>query len=91
MCWGRWLRLATLIFHELAHQRFYVKDDTEFNESFANFVEQRGQQMVLIGVVETHGITVGSSRQLGGLRGRQTMPYPQSNTSFAYLFSMRPR
>ena len=35
-------RLASLIFHELAHQRFYVKDDTEFNESFANFVEQEG-------------------------------------------------
>lgn len=35
-------RLATLIFHELAHQRFYVKDDTEFNESFATFVEQQG-------------------------------------------------
>ena len=35
-------RLATLIFHELAHQRFYVKDDTEFNESFATFVEREG-------------------------------------------------
>lgn len=35
-------RLSTLIFHELAHQRFYVKDDSEFNESFANFVEQEG-------------------------------------------------
>jgi predicted aminopeptidase len=35
-------RLATLIFHELAHQRFYVKDDSEFNESFASFVEQEG-------------------------------------------------
>ncbi|MGC5701618.1 aminopeptidase [Pseudomonas sp. NFXW11] len=35
-------RLATLIFHELAHQRFYVQDDTEFNESFATFVEQEG-------------------------------------------------
>ena len=35
-------RLATLIFHELAHQRFYLKDDTEFNESFASFVEQQG-------------------------------------------------
>ncbi len=35
-------RLATLIFHELAHQRFYVKDDTAFNESFASFVEQEG-------------------------------------------------
>jgi predicted aminopeptidase len=35
-------RLATLIFHELAHQRVYVKNDTEFNESFATFVEQEG-------------------------------------------------
>ena len=35
-------RLASLIFHELAHQRFYVKDDTSFNESFASFVEQEG-------------------------------------------------
>jgi len=41
MNWGD-ERLATLIFHELAHQRFYVKDDTEFNESFATFVEQEG-------------------------------------------------
>ncbi|MEO8488320.1 aminopeptidase [Pseudomonas sp.] len=41
MSWGD-ERLATLIFHELAHQRFYVKDDTEFNESYAKFVEQEG-------------------------------------------------
>jgi predicted aminopeptidase len=31
-----------LIFHELAHQRFYVKDDSEFNESYATFVEEEG-------------------------------------------------
>lgn len=41
MHWGD-ERLATLIFHELAHQRVYVKDDTEFNESFATYVEQEG-------------------------------------------------
>ncbi|MCW8274286.1 aminopeptidase [Pseudomonas sp. PCH199] len=41
MAWGD-ERLATLIFHELAHQRIYVKNDTEFNESFATFVEQEG-------------------------------------------------
>lgn len=34
--------LAGTIFHELAHQRLYVKDDTAFNESFASFVEQEG-------------------------------------------------
>lgn len=34
--------LAALIFHELAHQRLYVRDDSAFNESFATFVERQG-------------------------------------------------
>ena len=34
--------LARLIFHELAHQQLYVKNDTRFNESFATAVEQEG-------------------------------------------------
>ncbi|MBC9252950.1 aminopeptidase [Pseudomonas alcaligenes] len=35
-------RLAATLFHELAHQRLYVADDSAFNESFASFVEQQG-------------------------------------------------
>ena len=34
--------LARLMFHELAHQQLYVKNDTRFNESFATTVEQIG-------------------------------------------------
>jgi predicted aminopeptidase len=34
--------LARLMFHELAHQVVYVKDDTAFNESFAVAVEEEG-------------------------------------------------
>ena len=34
--------LAGIVFHELAHQRLYVADDTEFNESFAVVVERAG-------------------------------------------------
>jgi predicted aminopeptidase len=34
--------LASLIFHELAHQRLYVKNDTVFNESFASVIEREG-------------------------------------------------
>jgi predicted aminopeptidase len=34
--------LARLIFHELAHQVVYVRDDSVFNESFAVTVEQEG-------------------------------------------------
>ncbi|MGB5346321.1 MAG: aminopeptidase [Woeseia sp.] len=34
--------LAALLFHELAHQQLYVKDDTAFNESFASAVAEFG-------------------------------------------------
>lgn len=35
-------RLASLIFHELAHQRLFVAGDTEFNEAFATAVGEEG-------------------------------------------------
>ena len=34
--------LASLLFHEMAHQVVYVKDDSAFNEAFATAVEQAG-------------------------------------------------
>ena len=40
--------LARLIFHELAHQVVYAKDDTTFNESFAVAVERIGSQRWLV-------------------------------------------
>lgn len=35
-------QLAGIVFHELAHQQLYIKDDTAFNEAYARFVEQAG-------------------------------------------------
>jgi predicted aminopeptidase len=35
-------RLGGLLFHELAHQRVYAKDDSAFNEAFATAVEEEG-------------------------------------------------
>jgi predicted aminopeptidase len=35
-------RLADYLFHELAHQRLYVKNDGWFNESYASFVAEAG-------------------------------------------------
>lgn len=35
-------RIAQLIFHELAHQKVYARNDSTFNESFAVVVEQEG-------------------------------------------------
>lgn len=34
--------IAGVLFHELAHQRLYIKNDTAFNESFATVVELAG-------------------------------------------------
>jgi predicted aminopeptidase len=43
--------IAGLIFHELAHQQLYVRNDTAFNESFAVTVELEGMRRWL----QTHG------------------------------------
>jgi predicted aminopeptidase len=40
-------RLAGLLFHELTHQRVYVDNDTQFNESLAIAVEQAGTELWL--------------------------------------------
>ena len=40
-------RLVAVMFHELAHQVLYIKDDTQFNESFATAVEQYGIEQFL--------------------------------------------
>ncbi|MGQ7846858.1 aminopeptidase [Granulosicoccus sp. 3-233] len=39
---GTDVRFVGTLFHELAHQVLYVKDDSNFNEAFATFVEQQG-------------------------------------------------
>lgn len=43
MHWGD-TELIAVMFHELAHQVLYVKDDTGFNESFATAVAEFGMQ-----------------------------------------------
>jgi predicted aminopeptidase len=36
--------IASVLFHELAHQRLYVKDDSAFSEAFAMAVEEYGTE-----------------------------------------------
>jgi predicted aminopeptidase len=45
--------LARLVFHELAHQVLYARDDTVFNESFATAVERLGGERWLAQADET--------------------------------------
>jgi len=55
--------LAGLIFHELAHQQLYAKDDTAFNESFATTIEREGVRRWLA--------TQGASQEYTGYLERQ--------------------
>lgn len=48
--------LAALIFHELAHQVVYVKDDSAFNESFATAVEVEGARQWLRSLGRDEGL-----------------------------------
>ena len=48
--------LAGLVFHELAHQRVYVKDDSAFNEAFAVAVETTGVRKWLRAAGDTAGL-----------------------------------
>lgn len=41
-------RLAAVIFHELAHQKLYVRGDADFNESYASFIEETGVALWLV-------------------------------------------
>ena len=48
--------LAALIFHELAHQRVYVQDDSGFNEAFAVAVETSGVRKWLSAAGDSEGL-----------------------------------
>jgi predicted aminopeptidase len=64
----RWsdVQLVATIFHELAHQKLYIKGDTEFNESFATAVADIGITRWLDGRDELAG--VGAFRENRELR-----------------------
>lgn len=63
MLTGGELYIAGVIFHELAHQLFYISGDTQLNEAFASAVEEYGMQQWLS--------SVGDAQALHEYRNRQ--------------------
>ena len=64
--------LAALVFHELAHQLLYVKNDSAFDESFATVVENEGVRRWLaankeLGALAAHTMRRTRERELGRL------------------------
>lgn len=55
--------LAALLFHELAHQVLYIKDDTTFNESFARTVEIEGVKRWFAAQQREHEFTAYQQQQ----------------------------
>jgi predicted aminopeptidase len=60
------VELAAFIFHELAHQAVYAQGDSDFNEAFANVVENEGLRRWLV----SEG-RAGEHEQFVALRDRQ--------------------
>lgn len=77
--------LARLIFHELAHQVVYVRDDTVFNESFATAVEQAGVARWL----QSHGSAADRERfaQLQRFRADFRVLVQQARSELAALYA----
>jgi len=77
--------LAAIIFHELAHQVLYVAGDSEFNEAFAETVEQAGIERWL----KAHGREQEMDKYR--VRGRRQMAFmrvfAQARTDLAQLYS----
>lgn len=82
--------LARLIFHELAHQKIYVKDDTEFNESFASTVElvgvrrwlaQSGKEAERAAFERSRVIQADFSMLVQGVRERFATLYAQADAA----------
>ena len=44
MLGGGEIYVASTLFHELAHQKLYVRDDSEFSEAFATAIEEYGTE-----------------------------------------------
>jgi predicted aminopeptidase len=55
-------QLAGLLFHELAHTKLFVKDDTAFNEGLATFVEREGVRQWLESIGDTTEIDRAQAR-----------------------------
>lgn len=85
-------RLAAYLFHELAHQRLYVKNDGAFNEGYASFVEQAGvrvwlesnrRQKDLHKWLQLRKVSKDFSRLIDVTRNKLTRLYAGSETDIA--------
>ena len=77
--------LVAVMFHELAHQVLYIKDDTEFNESFATAVEEIGMERWLASRQQSDKLDAWQARR--ALRAEFTQLVGLLRSELAVLYS----
>jgi predicted aminopeptidase len=77
-------QLARLVFHELAHQVVYVRDDTAFNESFAVAVEEEGVKQWL--AAEGRGAELEAFRALQTRRQKFATDVKETRTRLGVIY-----
>jgi predicted aminopeptidase len=77
--------LIAVIFHELAHQLLYVKDDSSFNESFATAVEEFGLERWLLSRDERAELA--KHRQRREFRGRVMAHVDRARIELGSIYS----
>ena len=77
-------RLAGIIFHELAHQRLYLRGDTAFSEGFASFVEEIGIRQWLASIGRTDQWVDWQKQQQAAIRFNQLLLQTRSELQALY-------
>jgi predicted aminopeptidase len=82
--------LARLLFHELAHQVAYVKDDSTFNESFAVAVEREGVRRWLAATGRTAMLEAFLETQKRGAEFRAVLDQSRARLQVLYRSRIAP-
>lgn len=78
-------QFAAYLFHEMAHQKLYVKGDAKFNESYASFVEAIGVERWL--EQRNDGEALENWRTLSEARSAFNMLVHQSRAELAEIYA----
>lgn len=70
--------IASVLFHELAHQKLYVKGDSELSEAFASVIEEHGTERWLrqqgdFEALEAYGSRLGRRAEFAEIVSRQQL------------------
>src|SRR5437879_1673279 len=79
--------LAAMVFHELAHQLLYVRDDSAFNEAFATTVEDAGLERWI--AHQGGGLRIGEYRAEQAREAAMVQLLGASRTRLAQLYASK--